>query len=181
MADQTADLDRLLSDGFVDGLADASIEDVRSRRQACEEVEVRLSYLRRLVQGRLDILQADRARRADGGDGGLEALVERLPGILAGSGPGRPPGPGRLPTRLEPEGSHRQLTGELDAIIDAHRLAHVGDLSDADLAALIERLAALERRVSAQRRALHERLDSVQAEIVRRYRTGEVSVDSLLP
>ena len=38
----------------------------------------------------------------------------------------------------------------------------------------------LERHVSGQRRALHERIDALQEELVRRYKTGEASVDSLL-
>jgi hypothetical protein len=34
--------------------------------------------------------------------------------------------------------------------------------------------------VSGQRRDLFERIDALQAEITRRYKTGEASVDSLL-
>jgi hypothetical protein len=172
------DLERLLAPDFLEGLADAPMDEVRARRQACEEVEVRLSYVRRLVQGRLDIVRAEQRRRIEGGTEELSALVEQLPGILAG--PPRPPGPGRLPTRLEPEGSHRELTGELDRIIDASRLAGLARMPDEEVAAAEEELQAFERRVSGQRRALHERLDAIQAEIVRRYRSGELSVDTLL-
>jgi hypothetical protein len=41
-------------------------------------------------------------------------------------------------------------------------------------------LEALERRISGQRRELHARIDVLQAEVVRRYREGETSVDDLL-
>ena len=34
--------------------------------------------------------------------------------------------------------------------------------------------------MSRRRRSLHERIDALQAEITRRYRTGEASVESLL-
>jgi hypothetical protein len=34
--------------------------------------------------------------------------------------------------------------------------------------------------VSEQRQALFERIDALQAEITRRYKTGEASIDSLL-
>jgi hypothetical protein len=37
-----------------------------------------------------------------------------------------------------------------------------------------------ENDLSALRRRLHERIDALQAEIGRRYRDGEASVDSLL-
>ncbi len=179
MPDSTAELDRLLSDGFVEGLAEAPLDDVRARRAECQQVEVQLSYLRRLVQGRLDIVRADVRRRSEGGPAGPAPLIEKLPRILAG--PARPPGPGRLPTGLEPEGNHRLLTADLDRIIEADRLARVGDLSDTEVASVAEELGALERSVSSRRRALHARLDAIQAEIVRRYRSGEVTVDSLFP
>jgi chaperonin cofactor prefoldin len=45
---------------------------------------------------------------------------------------------------------------------------------------MAERLTELEARISDQRRALHERIDKLQAEIVSRYKTGEASVDGLL-
>ena len=42
------------------------------------------------------------------------------------------------------------------------------------------RLEVLENRVSAERRALHERIDTLQAELVERHKTGRASVDGLL-
>jgi len=172
-ADQLA---RLLSDELLADLAEAPADEVRARRRACEEVEVSLSYLRRMVQGRLDIVEAEVARRSGGSPG---PVVEELPAILAG--PPRPPGPGRLATRMEPGASHRELTAELDRVLDPGRLAAVAELPDGELAAAASGLAALERDVSARRRALHQRMDAVQTEIVRRYRSGELSVDTVLP
>lgn len=175
----TADLERLLADDFVAGLAEAPMDEVRARREECQQVEVRLSYLRRLVQGRLDIVTADLRRRSEGGAAGEADLIERLPAIL--TGPARPPGPGRLATQLAPGGDERELTAELDRVVPGHRLAAVGELADAEARSVADQLGELERRVSAQRRALHARLDAIQAEIVRRYRSGEVTVDTLLP
>ena len=45
---------------------------------------------------------------------------------------------------------------------------------------MADQLAAFEQRVSGHRRDLFERIDALQAEITRRYKTGEASVDSLL-
>ena len=46
--------------------------------------------------------------------------------------------------------------------------------------ALVERLSGYESGVSEQRHRLHQRIDALQAEITRRYRTGQASVESLL-
>ena len=43
-----------------------------------------------------------------------------------------------------------------------------------------EKLSAYEADVSARRKALFEQIDALQAEITRRYKTGEASVESLL-
>ena len=81
-------------------------------RAECQEVETGLSFLRRVVQGRLDIVAAELARRRDGGEpADLAALVEQLPTILADHL--RAPGNGRLPNTLGP--------GHLDAELEARR------------------------------------------------------------
>jgi hypothetical protein len=45
---------------------------------------------------------------------------------------------------------------------------------------LANRLEALENRVSLERRALHVRIDTLQAELVDRHKTGRATVDGLL-
>ena len=49
------------------------------------ELETEVSYVRRLTQARIDILEAEIERRATGGS--LEDLIARLPQILADHGP----------------------------------------------------------------------------------------------
>ena len=49
-------LDDVLDPGFLDGISALPIDEIRLRRRQASELEVDLSYLRRLVQGRLDIL-----------------------------------------------------------------------------------------------------------------------------
>ena len=153
------------------------IEDVRAARAELQEVETGLSYVRRVVQGRLDIVNAELARRRDGGEpSDLRALIEELPSILGEHL--RAPGVGRLPTGLG-EGT---VDPELEArLADA---AVAGDdlpgLTDDALAALGTRLGDLEREVSDRRRDLFASIDALQAELTRRYRTGEADVESLL-
>jgi len=175
-----AKIDAMLSPGYLDGLAGLPMSEIRARRAAANEVETGLSYLRRLVQGRLDIVAAERQRRDAGGAPlDVETLVERLPSILGEHV--HAPGPGRLPTLLAPGELDPQLAGRLDEILPANRLAALAELDDAELAAALAELDVYERSVSGKRRALHEVLDGLQEEIVRRYRTGEATVDSLIP
>ena len=52
-------------------------------RAECDEVETGLSLLRRVVQGHLDIVDEELARRAGGGAlGDRTALLDRLPEVL---------------------------------------------------------------------------------------------------
>jgi len=146
-------------------------------RAECQQVEVVLSYLRRLAQGRLDIVADELRRRTDGGaPSDMHGLVERLPEILAEHVTS--PGPGRLPTYFEP-GELEGVTAQLDAIVDTAALAELPELTDDDVRGVVTRLTELEHTVSAQRRALHENIDALQAELTRRYKTGEATVESL--
>ena len=158
-------------------LSALSMEEVRAHRARANEAETNLSYLRRLVQGRLDIVHAELARRAEGGAADVSTLVDRLPEILGDRV--HAPGNGRL-SDVAPPTLDAASQAELDAVVDANRLALLPELTDDEVRDLAERLSALERRVSARRHELHERIDAYQAEIVRRYKTGEAGVDSLL-
>ena len=178
MAWLDAQLERLLTPDYLEGLKERPLAQVRAMRAECQETETAVSYLRRLAQGRLDIVHAC-LDRGDDGDGGLDSLVERLPSII-GSGPPRPAGFGRLPSQMSPDMDKDDLTAEIDAVLDAGRIAELPTMDDADLRAMAGQLTEIETRISDARRALHERIDKLQAEIVSRYKTGEASVDGLL-
>jgi nickel-type superoxide dismutase maturation protease len=172
-------LDGLLDTGYVEGLQALPIEEIRVRRARATDVEVGLSYVRRLVQGRLDIVLAESRRREVGEEpGDLSSLVRSLPEILADHVSA--PGSGRLLTRMEPADVDQDVLGQLDAIVDGDRLVNLPSLEDEALRAVIDALISLERDVSAKRRALHEVIDRLQEELVRRYKTGEATVDGLL-
>jgi hypothetical protein len=160
------DLERILSIDYLRDLAVLDAGELRARRAESQDVEAKLSYLRRLVQGRLDIVRAQLDRRAGGAGGDLSDLVEQLPQILADRS--RAPGPGRMPTNLAPP-EDDDLTAELDAISGPNGLGSLPDLSEEELRAVVSRLADLERRVSTQRRAVFDVIDTLQAEITRRY------------
>lgn len=152
--------------------------ELRQLRNDLQAKETGLSYIRRLVQGRLDIVLDERHHRETGAaTRDVAALVADLPKILsehvAGSGRGALPG-------IDVPGDVDDVVAEVDHIIDAARLGEVTGLSDDDIGVAADALAELERRVSAHRRALHVSIDALQEEIVRRYKSGEASVDALL-
>jgi hypothetical protein len=173
------DLSEVTNPVYLEGLEEWSMDEVRSRRDAATETETGLSYLRRIVQGRLDIVIAEQGHRRSGSRSDASDLVDELPSILAENV--HAPGLGRLPALMGPGELDPELEARLEAILPAARLAHLSELSDDGLGIAAESLTDFERTVSSQRRAVLDVLDRLQEEIVRRYRTGEASVDNLLP
>jgi anti-sigma-K factor RsiG len=172
-------LDRLVASTESGPLPELSMQQLRARRSELQSIELALSYVRRLIQGRLDIVLDERHHRA-AGEGGrnVAALVADLPKILSEhvAGGGR----GALPEVTLPPADLDEIVAVVDHIIDAARLGSMGELSDAALDTAATELTDLERRVSQHRRSLHASIDALQEEIVRRYKTGEASVDALL-
>lgn len=175
-----ARIETILSPDYIEDLGDLPMAEVRQRRDESQEAADVLSYLRRLVQGRLDIVHADMERRQGGEPGDLAALVERLEKgeILADST--RAGGLGRLPATFGPAETDGWISQELDQIIGADRLSSLPDLSDEDVRQTADSLVELEHKVSEQRNRLHDVANRLQEEIVRRYKSGEATVDSLL-
>ncbi len=171
-------LERLLAPDYLDGIEEISLEKVREMRGECQEAETAVSYLRRMAQGRLDIVHAYLDRGENEAIGGLDSLVEKLPQIIS-SGPQRPAGYGRLPSQMSPD-MEGDFAAEVDKILDADRIAALDTMGREELLELAERLSEVESRSSNERRALHERIDKLQSEIVSRYKTGEASVEGLL-
>src|SRR5215475_14867403 len=139
-------IDRVLAPDFLDGLENRPIEEVRARRRDAEQEEADLSYLRRLLHGRMDILKAEVSRRADGTS---TPVIEQLAQILADPTSNRP-GQGRhinvVPSRV---GEYRRRVERAVGDID---LSDIEALSEAELVDAIERLAAFERDLSRSRR-----------------------------
>jgi hypothetical protein len=160
-------------------LTSLSLDEVRARRAALQADEVGLSYLRRLVQGRLDIVAAAASHRRTGEPMSSSSLVDALPEILGEHV--HAPGTGRLPTLMAPSPDEEtRLRAELDAVVAPEVLTRLDALEDEELDALHERLQGFERAISERRRDVHHDIDALQAELTRRYKTGEADVGSLL-
>ena len=72
------------------------------------------------------------------------------------------------------------LQARLDTVIDSESVGNVSGLDGERLSAALRELQAFEDEVSDTRKGLHTTIDVLQAEVTRRYREGEVSVDALL-
>lgn len=146
------------------------LRDLRAKRQADDDA---ISYVRRLVQGRLDLVIAEQRRRLSGND---RSVSEDLPAILGrhlNSGPARPPRPTE-------DASDHPLAIELEELCSSLGASHASELGDSELARLSDDLEAFEHARSNERRELFNKLDALSAELVRRYRDGEANVDDLL-
>lgn len=171
-------IDRVLSDDFLAGISERSLEDLRQMRHDAEQEETDLSYLRRMLQGRLDILRAEMSRRSGNGDG--STLVDLLPKILAHDGPaGGPRGLGRH-LASEPT-STDQRRRHVEALVSDVELSDLDGQDDADLNRLLGVLEREEAELSARRHAVQAAMDACTAEIARRYREGGADASDLLP
>ena len=172
-------LKRVLDPVFVENLTALETSEVRSRRADGTEVEVALSYVRRLAQGRLDILVAELQRRALGDPNHrLDDLVAQLGGILTGDR-STANGNGRFPALMAPAADD-ELVAELEAVFSDTTMGDLPSLTDEQAIVLGERLRDFESQISEQRRKVHSQLGMLEKEIVRRYKSGEATVDSLL-
>lgn len=167
--------DRVLAPDYLADLNTRPLAEVRALRDEAEQEEADVSYLRRLLQGRIDIARAELARRSEEGSA---SLLDALPQILSEHSSGPPRGLGRR-TGVEPSraDAHRRAVEALVADVD---LDDVGARSDDELHHALEIYRAEEETLSANRHAIHGVLDRCTAEIARRYREGEADVNELL-
>lgn len=168
---------RVLADDFPGDLDERSMQDLRDLRVECETVESLLSFNRRLLQGRIDIVRDELAQRAEGRTSSPADVVARLGSVLADEPTSRPRG-NRLIRVVTPDEA-----AEAEAAVDEATGLSLGDLPGADLTVLehaLARLVEIEAATSHERRLVHQRLDAIQAEMARRYRDGEADVDALL-
>ena len=109
---------RVTSPGYLTGLTALPMEQVRAMRAECQGLENALSYVRRVAQGRLDIVGAELARRRAGGDPtDLSELIGRLPDILADRTQARSGVKARPPLDFAGDASGEEYSAEIDATL----------------------------------------------------------------
>jgi hypothetical protein len=170
-------IDRVLDPDFVAGLGSLGLDELRRRRDEAELEEADASYLRRLLQGRLDIVRAELARRAEHGAGAdVHALIDRLPAILADEDQGSFNAVPRVlvPSRAD---QHRR---RVERLVSDDTLANLHQLDVDELEQAVNVLTSEEGRASAVRRQVLDVLDLLRSELTRRYREGAADVSQLL-
>lgn len=173
MAKTRRRIDTVLDPEYLAEVQECSMSELRERRRTAEEEEVELSFVRRVLQGKLDLLQAELRVRA----GEAHSLIESLPEVLADDGPR--PQFGRLPRYISPS-DHPWGKRRGDELVTDDSLARLDAMTEPEIEHLARALRAQEREVSDLRRDLHKVIDTLQAELTRRYASGQASVDDLL-
>lgn len=192
------DLKELCSPSYLEGIGSASLAELRIRRDACQRAELVLSYLRRVVQGEVDLALAEIRQRDGGGRSDLASLVESLPTILAtevrsAGTPNHVAAPAMM-TSTEIADMQQGLALEelLEQVLaDEERTegslpggvlpgANLCTFQDHELQEALDRLRRDEALLSSRRRVLHEHIEAFQAAIVERYKSGAADPDTLL-
>jgi hypothetical protein len=160
---------RLTDPSFVGALDGRALDDLRDMKTECNDVENALSYLRRLSQARIEILEAERGRRERGGTVG--DLVADLPRILSAES-------GRstiTDTRfLPPDAPKLELhwpDGREQLVVDT-TLANLPAIPLDELDETLGMLRDFERELSELRRKMHSVIDALEQEIAARQVAG---------
>lgn len=154
-------------------------EQLRSRRAACEGREAAVSYARRVLQGRLDIVRAELERRQEAGDDTAEELLAALPRLLAGDHVATDPARARVSSVTVPPAAD-ELVARIDADLGETTLASLATQDEDRLAEIITTLERHEAELSSTRRALFDSIDALRDELAARYKDGRANVADLL-
>ena len=146
----------------LDGLR---LSELRAYRAELEKEEERVSYWRRLIQARLDVLNASAKAQY--------LSEESLKAALGETG----------------SGARRQQLLSVEAASELPALPEVGelwsqhvDVNDDDAREqMCKALAEAEERLSAYRHALHKRIDAAKTELIGRYKSDHDLTLDLLP
>jgi hypothetical protein len=165
----TERIQRLLDPQLISGLEARSLDELRAIKGECGDVENALSYLRRLAQGRIEILSAERSRRERGGS--VEDLVKDLPNILSAESGRSAITDTRVPPPTAP-GIELHWPDGREQIVADTTLANLPLLAADELESTIERLRTFERELSDLRRDMHRVIDALEREIAGRQVAG---------
>lgn len=169
-------LDRITEPGFVEGLQDLSLADLRARRDECLAEREYLSLLRRLVQGRLDIVRAEVARREAGDD--PSTLVDHVAHAMSNdqaTGTSR----GEAVRLLVPPEEMMLARRRVEGLVADSALSDPRQLPDDELQDAQVRLEAEEHTISSDRRTVLGIHDALQEELKRRFK--ENPAEALTP
>lgn len=155
----------MLAPGFAENLADLEDDEVRRRRDLTRAEREYLSLLRRLLQGRIEILRAEEARRRGEGEG---PVVDRLADILSEGTRG--PSRGEAPVMTLDADEVALARRRVERLVSDAHLSNLESLSQGELQQSLSRLEEEERSVSDTRSQVIGVHDDLQEEMKRRLR-----------
>ena len=169
-------IDQIREPEFLADVTNLPLDDLRARRDLADLVETELSYYRRLLHGRMDLLAFEQRRRR-----GEEtrSLIDALPEILTGrdrtgGGPAR-----HLSTDLPdlPVKGKRHL----DRILGNDLMFRMSEMTEEELGEAATELTETEEEISAVRHEVQAVLNRLQSEVVARYKNdlGDPALRSL--
>jgi hypothetical protein len=168
-------IDRVLSEDFLERLEQRDIAEVRALRRDAEQEEVDLSYVRRLLQGRMDLIRAELSRRSGGA---AVTSTSSSTSRRSSPTPGAPTTARAVPQRGALAGRRAPARGRAGRR-RRRRLRRRGPLRRR-AARGARATGGLRGRRLTQRRRVQDVMDRCTSEIGRRYKAGEANVDDLL-
>lgn len=167
-------IDRVAAPDFLDGIGEFPTPAIRTMRDECDQEEKRLSYERRMLQGRIDVVRAEAERRQSGAEGGL---LDALPSILADRTPSRrADAQARSSAMYTPEATPTRRSDDTSE----SALSQLPELGDERLAELLDQLVRDERAISDLRRRVMDHFDRLQVEVANRLRSGNLDANEIL-
>lgn len=139
-----------------------SVAEIRAQRNALQAEEDAISFVRRLAQGRLDLVQDEERRRATGAETPVGSLADRLADVFGqqhGGGSARPPRETNIP-------ADHPLVKELDELCDHYEFESLENLDSKSLSELAGALSMFEKSCSQLRHDLFEKIDALTAALV---------------
>jgi len=160
---------RLLEPEYVSDLTPRSLDELRAMHDECAQAELALSYYRRLAQARIEILEAEEARRASGGS--VEELIADLPNILGAESRSTIATTRGAPAADSPTMELHWPDGREQLVVDT-TLAHLPTISAAELTDTIAALRTFEGELSDLRGQLHLVIDAIDRVLADRRVSG---------
>lgn len=172
-------IDTINDPQFIADIENVPLDVLRERRTLCDDLDTELSYYRRLLHGRMDLLAFELRRRA-----GEEtrSLIEALPEILAGTETMADQGRSGMPRAIPIETPDIPLEGRrtIDRVLGDDFLARLPSLDTEELERIQALLTEVEGEISDQRKDVYEAYELILGEVTRRYREGIADVTELL-
>jgi hypothetical protein len=159
-------IDQVLGEGFTDGLGELDDREVRRRRDLARAELEYLSFLRRLLQGRRDILRDELDRRRSGGE--PQPVVERVVSVLSEGSRG--PSRGDASVVALPDEELALARRRVERLLSDANLSDLVSLSDQDIEAAVGRIDREEQGVSETRSQVIRAVDLLQDDVKRRLR-----------